>query len=347
LGHDVGSTGTLTEGEITAALAALGNSAARVPARSWPGSLTGLDQPGLYAWWVDLSGAAMLSVSLGAEVAAGRIYAGQAGATAWPSGTRRVATLRSRIGGNHIRGSVRGSTFRLTLAAVLRGPLELKVAGPRKLDSGSEQRLTTWILTHLEVAVHPFPDADRLGDLARSVLSSLDPPREPGGDALDLPADPTVRTSARHRNGRVARWMRAAAEATDRRVPHGYAGGQRRPGTSASSSPADGRRSTTTRSGRRAERLRLQPCSRSWRSSAASRCSARRLLVGAPVLLSMAGTVIVSMSERSLVERVSSLSGVVVRSRMAAGWVGGQGGAHGQLVGHGRLVEDGAWVRCR
>jgi hypothetical protein len=118
----------------------------------------------------------MLSAGLGVEVAAGRVYAGQAGATAWPSGIRRVATLRSRIGGNHIRGSVRGSTFRLTLAAVLRGPLELQVAGPRKLGSGSEQRLTTWILTHLEVGVHPFPDADRVSELERSVLSLLDPP---------------------------------------------------------------------------------------------------------------------------------------------------------------------------
>ncbi len=176
MGHDVGSSGRLTEGEIAAAVAALGSCATRVPARSWPGGLTSLDHPGLYAWWVDLPGAAMLSAGLGVEVAAGRVYAGQAGATAWPSGTRRVATVRSRIGGNHIRGSVRGSTFRLTLAAVLRGPLELQVAGPRKLGSGSEQRLTTWILTHLEVAVHPFPDADRLGDLERSVLSLLDPP---------------------------------------------------------------------------------------------------------------------------------------------------------------------------
>lgn len=176
LDGDVGSSGTLTQGEIAAAAAALGNSETRVPARSWPSGPTDLDQTGLYAWWVDLPGAAMLSDGLGVEIAAGRVYAGQAGATAWPSGKRRDATLRSRIGGNHIRGSVRGSTFRLTLAAVLRGPLELQVAGPRKLGRGSEQRLTTWILTHLEVGVHPFPDADRLGELEQSVLSLLDPP---------------------------------------------------------------------------------------------------------------------------------------------------------------------------
>src|SRR5438552_3910056 len=118
--HGASYGGTVHEEETNAALAALGEKASRVRARSWPGSLAGLDSPGLYGWWVDEWGAEMLSTGLGAELVAGRIYAGQAGATAWPSGTKRLATLRSRIGGNHIRGSVRGSTFRLTLAAVLR-----------------------------------------------------------------------------------------------------------------------------------------------------------------------------------------------------------------------------------
>jgi hypothetical protein len=49
---------------------------------------------------VDPAGAEMLSTGLDVELAAGRIYAGQAGATAWPSGVKRLATLRSRIGGN-------------------------------------------------------------------------------------------------------------------------------------------------------------------------------------------------------------------------------------------------------
>jgi len=166
----------VTKAEIAAAIQALDVGAARIRAREWPSDLAGLDDPGLYAWWVDASGARMLSMGLATEVAAGRIYAGQAGATAWPSGTRRVATLRSRIGGNHIRGSVRGSTFRLTLAAILRTPLGLEIIGSRKLGAGSEQRLTEWVLAHLELAVHPFPDKDRLGQLERVVLGSLDPP---------------------------------------------------------------------------------------------------------------------------------------------------------------------------
>jgi len=168
--------GAVTEGEVAAAVATLGDASLRLLAREWPHGLVGLDHPGLYSWWVDSSGAEMLSAGLDAEVTTGRIYAGQAGGTAWPSGTKRLATLRRRIGRNHIRGSVRGSTFRLTLAAVLRAPLKLKVIGPRKLDAGSERRLTEWILGHLEVAVHPFPDADRLGQLERRVLGTMDPP---------------------------------------------------------------------------------------------------------------------------------------------------------------------------
>jgi quercetin dioxygenase-like cupin family protein len=63
-----------------------------------------------------------------------------------------------------------------------------------------------------------------------------------------------------------------------RRVPHGYvvrAAPARHLGFVFR---ADGRRSSTMWSGRRATRLRLQRWSRSWRRSAASRCSARRLL---------------------------------------------------------------------
>jgi hypothetical protein len=55
----------------------------------------------------------------------GRIYAGQAGATKWPSGKVGKATLGSRIGGNHLRGSISASTFRSTLASALADPLKL------------------------------------------------------------------------------------------------------------------------------------------------------------------------------------------------------------------------------
>ncbi len=62
----------------------------------------GLLAPGLYSWWVDDQGAADLSGGHGYPVPGGLIYAGQAGATRWPSGKRSQNTLWGRITGMHL-----------------------------------------------------------------------------------------------------------------------------------------------------------------------------------------------------------------------------------------------------
>jgi hypothetical protein len=74
-----------------------------------------LDMPGLYSWWVDTDGARDLSRGLGYDVPPGLIYAGQAGATRWPSGRKSRNSLRDRLVGMHIEGNIRFSTFRRTL----------------------------------------------------------------------------------------------------------------------------------------------------------------------------------------------------------------------------------------
>ena len=154
-----------------------------VRADDWPAGLHDLDLPGLYSWWVDRDGAADLSAGLGVRVQAGRIYAGQAGTTKWPSGKIGKATLGSRIGAQHLRGNVRGSTFRRTLAVALMRVLDLRIRGPRRLDAESERRLSEWMWEHLSVAVHAMADRAALGHLERLVLAELDPPAEPGCDA--------------------------------------------------------------------------------------------------------------------------------------------------------------------
>lgn len=167
---------TCSERDVEAALVALHAGARRVPAASWPHGLDDLDQSGLYSWTVDEPGARALSAGLREHVPAGLIYAGQAGATAWPSGKVRAATLRSRIGANHVRGRIRGSTFRLTLAAALLEPLEVSPVAALRLERAAEERLSQWIGEHLHVATLPFPDRDRLRDLEHRVLAALDPP---------------------------------------------------------------------------------------------------------------------------------------------------------------------------
>ena len=94
-------------------------------------------------------------------------------------------TLAKRLGNNHLRGRIHGSTFRLTLASILLEPEGLTCAVPGHLDRDSEQRLSEWMREHLEVAVHPFPDRDALADLEHHVLAALDPP-------LNLDGRPTT-----------------------------------------------------------------------------------------------------------------------------------------------------------
>ena len=160
-----------TPAELRRAILALEESPVRIAAADWPADLQDLDEPGLYSWWVDERGAKDLSDGLGHTVGPGRIYAGQTGATKWPSGTTGAMTLAKRIGGNHLNGRIRGSTFRLTLAAILASPQRLTRPAPGRLDRESEQRLSQWMRAHLHVAVHPCPDRDALADLERRIVT--------------------------------------------------------------------------------------------------------------------------------------------------------------------------------
>ena len=92
-------TGRIPVNQIEATLRALRYDPHRVSAADWPGDLTGLGVPGLYSWWTDEPGAHDLSEGLGHAVSAGLIYAGQTGATKWPSGRVPTSTFTGRIQG--------------------------------------------------------------------------------------------------------------------------------------------------------------------------------------------------------------------------------------------------------
>src|SRR5687767_11341318 len=86
----------------------------RIPASEWPGELGERSaEAGLYAWYVDAPGSEALGAGLAEPVSPGLLYAGQTGATKWPSGKLSGTSLHGRIGRNHLNGRVRGSTFRL------------------------------------------------------------------------------------------------------------------------------------------------------------------------------------------------------------------------------------------
>jgi hypothetical protein len=164
------------ERDAWSAVADLDESPELVRIRDWPGDLACLDGPGLYAWWVDAAGAAALARGLGMHVSSGRIYAGQAGATKWPSGKAGNNTLGKRIGQMHLGGKVRMSTFRWTLASILFEELGVQVQASMLISPASEEALSEWMRAHLSVAVHPHDDRDTLEGLERELLGRLDPP---------------------------------------------------------------------------------------------------------------------------------------------------------------------------
>ena len=139
-------------------------------------SLRDISRPGLYSWWVDESGAEQISHGLQATVDAGLIYVGQAGATQWPSGKRRDATVRTRIATMHLGTKISFSTLRFTLAACLRDQLRLRVAGAKLLNIDSEEVLTSWMTSHLQIAGFGYDDVDALDELEQNVLNAMDPP---------------------------------------------------------------------------------------------------------------------------------------------------------------------------
>jgi hypothetical protein len=77
---------------------------------------------------------------------------------------------------NHIRGSVRGSTFRWTLAALLRREVGLHPKDGRRMTAESEAKLSKWITTHLAISWFACSDADTVLALETDVLALLNPP---------------------------------------------------------------------------------------------------------------------------------------------------------------------------
>lgn len=130
----------------------------------FPSDLQVASRPGIYSWWSDETARAVIGEQLGLPIPP-LVYAGQAGATRWPSGTKSTAILASRIRGNHINGNASSSTFRLTLSALLLRPLDLTVLKPGRLAPEDRKLVSNWIKNHLRVVILPYDDRDSLSQV--------------------------------------------------------------------------------------------------------------------------------------------------------------------------------------
>lgn len=159
------------------------------PAAGFPRDRDLASHPGLYAWYASPPGLDLLSAAFGERIDQ-PIYAGQAGANSAKAGIERSATLYTRIRSNHLRGNLKASTFRRTLAAVLREPLGLELDAPRVLSRAGKDVLTAWMAEHLEIVIAPHDDRSQLAAVEHAVLQALDPP-------LNLDQMPTTPVRAR------------------------------------------------------------------------------------------------------------------------------------------------------
>ena len=119
-------------------------------------------KPGLYSWWADAEAQKLFLRAAGGFSVGRLLYVGQAGATRRPSGRKSTATLKSRIRTNHICGNLSSSTFRHTISALLREPLNLRLAEPGKLMPDENRRVSTWIEDHMRVAIVAIVDREYL-----------------------------------------------------------------------------------------------------------------------------------------------------------------------------------------
>lgn len=162
--------------EIDLLVATLGDRTRAEAPSTFPVDAAAASNAGLYSWWGDDDARRLLAAGLGVDDVPPLLYAGQAGATKWPSRKLSNATLGSRIGRQHIKGNARSSTFRLTISAILLAELDLHPAADGRLTPETNRTVSDWIARHLRVAIVPFPDRDRLGLVETAVVAQLDPP---------------------------------------------------------------------------------------------------------------------------------------------------------------------------
>lgn len=112
---------------------------------------------GVYGWWFDHS--LPLAPRDGCIKREGKhlLYVGIAPPKDRPARRGATTPVKSRLWRNHLRGTVRSSTLRLSLAALLEQKLELTFWRDNlnrvRLDRHQEDKLSDWIAKHAAISV--------------------------------------------------------------------------------------------------------------------------------------------------------------------------------------------------
>ncbi|MGY2079885.1 GIY-YIG nuclease family protein [Modestobacter sp. SYSU DS0657] len=126
--------------------------------------------PGLYAWWAPFGALPGISGPRHPEAGLQLLHVGIA-----PNGSASQATLRSRVVGDHIRGTTGSSTLRRTLAALLSDQQGWRSRWTTRpvLVNADELRLSAWMGEKLALTwtEHPQP-----WTVEAAVIAELEPP---------------------------------------------------------------------------------------------------------------------------------------------------------------------------
>ena len=139
---------------------ALGKRELAVPASSFNARAPDARQPGVYAWWADDTARRLIAETLGTD-GDPLIYIGK---TAQPLGTR-VRT--------HLNGTIRNSTFRWSLTAILMTTPEFAATHTDPCEVRGSRRLSAWMREHLEVAIVAVACPELV---ERQLIARYDPP---------------------------------------------------------------------------------------------------------------------------------------------------------------------------
>ncbi|NIH68227.1 GIY-YIG nuclease family protein [Modestobacter marinus] len=152
--------------------------------------------PGLYAWWGRFGALPGISGPRHPAADLQLLYVGIA-----PNGATSRATLRSRVVGDHIRGTTGSSTLRRSLAALLSEQQGWRSRWTTRpvLVNADELRLSAWMGEALALtwAEHPQP-----WTVEAQVIAELEPPLNQADNAAH-PLYPFVRDARQ-------RWREAA-----------------------------------------------------------------------------------------------------------------------------------------
>ena len=166
------SVGFRNDGPVTAPVVAhLLGTPMPVPQAVRPAAEGGVPaEPGLYAWWAPPGAVPGITGPAHPSAELELLYVGMA-----RSGGAARSTLRSRVVGQHIRGTTGQSTLRRSLASLLgdREGWRTRWTTRPVLVNADELRLSEWMNARLQLtwAVHPTP-----WQVEDDVIKELQPP---------------------------------------------------------------------------------------------------------------------------------------------------------------------------